>query len=185
MKKNDNLSELKSVKKTDVGTAYQQELTKKKIFNIKKSGMLGSLSLIILTCAISGHLVVFFHTTSILIPIVIPLCLLTTTYGLKGLQIVFLAPFNLIIYGDTRQLYRNVFIDLKTYVIFSGWIATGIGLLLVLRVEEFMATEQGYFGLTNNIGLAFLTTIYGYIVAYCFCHPIIRKIETNKRDKEE
>ena len=176
MKQNDFEEKLKHLKVPEVKMEEHQKQLKKSFYNIRKTAMLGTFLLLVLS--IGGNLVLFLSPAGLLVCLGVPFALIVTTYGFKGLKIVFIGPFNLNVTGEEKIKYLSIFKDLKTYFIVAGWIGFIIGLILLLLNIDY-TSDSVIAHLAVGFGMAVVTVFYGYIFAYCFSYPIQRRLENN------
>ena len=171
--KNNLKNKLESLKLPEVKMEKHQEQLKSDLSNVRKSGILGAFIIMLIVLSLGGRLIIFVGIPSLIFTGVIPFALITATYGFKGLTSFFTGLFNTNVVGEKREFLINVFKDFKTYFVVCGWLGTIGGTILMLAyVTEYAEILQG-------TSVALLTIFYGYVLAYLYCYPILRRLENN------
>jgi len=129
------------------------------------------LMLAAIVAAIGGSVALFISPVSIILTCGISLFLILGTYSGKGIKLLFRLFFTLNVEEADLKLGLKVYKDTKLYLIVAGWIGVIIGAILMLaNLDDPDAIGPG-------AAMCLITVFYGYILAYFFCHPVIRRLE--------
>lgn len=169
---------LQQIKKPEVDMPETQDEIRERVLNIRKTALIGPVIIVLFTIFAAGESpLIFFNLPSLLWSLGIPLFLVSATYGFGGIKTVFAASFNTNVSGEIRDEYISIFRDFKSYLIVSGW--TGFMVGLILMAEPVTQMENMTETLMIGGSVALLTVFYGYMIAYLYCYPILRRIENN------
>jgi len=122
-----------------------------------------------------GNVALFVSPGAAIITYGIPLCLIFATYSFNGIKLLFRLFFTLNAEQSALNLGLRVYKDTKLYLVVAGWVGFIIGTVLTL------ATIDNPEALGPSAATTLLSVFYGYVIAYFFCHPVIRRIERKLR----
>lgn len=149
---------------------------KKEFSTMQNTPVIGVIALTIIAVGVQ-RLSFFWDLPSLQFIVGVPLLLIFYSYKLQGLKMVFTAPFHLNVIGETKELYVQIFKDLRTYFVVSGWLGTILALIILANTGKIFEMEKAE--LFHELGVVSMTVLYGYFFAYFFAYPIQRGIENN------
>lgn len=172
--------ELSALELPEVAMNEHKNITKKAMTPLRNTPFLGVFIIVILGMIANegvSNLQKFIDIPSLIIVTVIPLSLIVASYGIGGLKMIFKAPFEMNATGDLKNAYITVLKDMRVYAIISGWIGAIIGLILVFNDKKMLSQE--YVELLPVFGLAMMTVLYGYMLAFLYAYPLQKRFEHN------
>lgn len=180
MNNNEFEKQLSELKLPEVTMSEHKEITKNSMTPLRNTPFIGVFLIILLGMIANegvANLQKFADIPSLIIVTAIPLSLLIVSYGIGGLKMVFKAPFEMKATGERKEAYITVLKDTRVYAIISGWIGAVIGLILVFNDKEILNRE--IVDLLPVFGLAMMTVLYGYMIAFLYAYPLQKRFEHN------
>ncbi len=160
----------------EVRMEQHKEMTKKEFTTMQNTPLIGVVILTIIAVG-AERLRFFVDLPSLQFTLLIPLLLIFYSYKWQGVAMVFTAPFQLNASGEKKERYVAIFKDLKTYFIVSGWLGSILAFILMANTGKVFEMDMP--ALLHELGIAFMTILYGYFFAYFFAYPVQRGIENN------
>lgn len=180
MNSEDFEKQLSELELPEVTMNEHKKMTKKAMTPLRNTPFIGVILIIVLGMVANeglSNLQKFADIPSLIIVTVIPLSLLVVSYGIGGLKMAFSAPFEMGATGELKNAYITVLKDLRIYAIVSGWIGAIIGLILVFNDKGILSRELA--DLLPVFGLAMMTVLYGYMIAFLYAYPLQKRFEHN------
>ncbi len=180
MNKTEIEQQLSEISLPEVTMDKHSAISKKKMSPLRNTPFIGIIIITLLGMMANvgvSKLKLFMDIPSLIYVTLIPFSLITISYGLGGLKMVFTAPFEMRATGEIRDAYITILKDLKIYAIVSGWLGAIIGLILVVNDGELLTRTRVDF--LPIVGVGMMTVLYGYFIAYFYAYPLQKRFEHN------